>query len=132
MVSNILTTIINQINSVLKIKETPNFGKLPAPLISETGIRNGMSVKRVFSKYLEMKKQLNIPTGNLEDGTPNYEEILIYTLIQAILDEMRLESKINTAIRPGQNVVASGGNAGGPITVYGVTTTYGTGGTTIE
>lgn len=127
-IKNILTSI----NGLLKIKNSPNFGTPPPQIVVLTQNREGMSVIRAVNKVLEKKRELGIPTGNLEDGTANSDDILWYTAIKAIMDEITVNAKITTAISAGQQIVASGANVGGPIVVYGTTTTFGIGGTIIE
>ena len=79
------------------------------------------------------KKELGLPTGNLADGSANYDDILWYTAIKAILDEITNEAKISSTAIPGTQIAASGTDAAGvPVVVYGATTTFADGGTIIE
>jgi hypothetical protein len=91
-----------------------------------------MSAIRATEKVLMMKRELGLPTGNLTDGTANDDDILWYTAIKAIIDEITNEAKITTTSIPGTQVAASGGNAGGPIVVYGATTSFSDGGVIIS
>ena len=132
MTNNVLKNAINSINSILAIQELPNVGQVPKPLVSISGTRNGMSAIRAAEKVLVKKRELGLPTGNLTDGTANDDDILWYTAIKAIIDEITTEAKITSTSAPGTQLVASGGNAGGPIVVYGSTTTFTNGGTIIS
>ena len=132
MVKEILEAALNTLNNILSIKPPPNFGTIPPPLVILSKTRGGMSALRATNKVLEKKKELGIPTGNLTDGSANDDDILWYTAIKAILDEITNEARITSVDAPGTQVVASGGNAGGPIVVYGSTTTFSNGGTIIE
>lgn len=132
MVKNTLDSAINTLNDILSIKPPPNLGFVPPQLTVLSKIRTGMSAMRAANKVLEKKRELGIPTGNLTDGSANYDDILWYTAIKAIIDEITSEAKITTSSIPGTQVVASGGNVGGPIVVYGSTTTFSDGGTIIE
>lgn len=132
MIVSILDAAINTLNDILSIKPPPNLGTLPPPIIVLSKTRGGMSALRAANKVLEKKKELGIPTGNLSDGSANNDDILWYTAIKAIIDEITNEAKITSSTIPGTQVVASGGNAGGPIIVYGSTTTFANGGTIIE
>jgi hypothetical protein len=132
MTSSVLECAIIAVANILAIKELPNVGIIPSPLVALSKVRGGMSALRAANKVLEKKKELGLPTGNLADGSANYDDILWYTVIKAILDEITNESKITSTAIPGTQIVASGGNAGGPIVVYGSTTTFANGGTIIE
>ena len=133
MIGEIFDTILNTLDDILSIKELPNFGVLPPPIVVLSQGRGGMSALRAANKVLEFKKSKNLPTGNLTDGTANLDDLLWYTAIQAIIDEITNESKITTAASPGTQLVGTGiGNLGIPIVIYGATTTFGIGGTIIE
>jgi hypothetical protein len=132
MIKDILNAAINTLNDILSIKTPPNFGTIPSPIVVLSKTRNGMSALRAANKVLEKKKELGIPTGNLSDGSANYDDILWYTAIKAIIDEITNEARITSSDAPGTQIVAAGGNAGGPIVVYGSTTTFSNGGTIIE
>jgi hypothetical protein len=132
MIKDVLKAGIETIKNILSIRQLPNAGVVPQPLTTLTQFRGGMSALRAANKVLEKKKELGIPTGNLTDGSANDDDILWYTAIKAILHEISVESRITTTILPGTQVVASGGNVGGPIVVYGSTVTFGQGGTVIE
>ncbi len=132
MTNSILDNAIRTINNILGIKELPNVGVIPQPLVALSKTRGGMSALRAANKVLEKKKELGLPTGNLADGSANFDDILWYTAIKAIMDEITNEAKISSTSIPGTQIIASGGNAGGPIVVYGSTTTFADGGTIIE
>ncbi len=132
MTNQILKNLINSVNKILEIQELPNIGQIPKPLVPLSNTRNGMSAIRATEKVLMMKRELGLPTGNLTDGTANHDDILWYTAIKAIIDEITNEAKITTTSIPGTQVAASGGNAGGPIVVYGATTSFSDGGVIIS
>jgi hypothetical protein len=132
MTSTILERAITSIQNILSIKELPNIGIVPQPLVALAKSRGGMSALRATNRVLEKKKELGLPTGNLADGSANFDDILWYTAIKSILDEITNEAKISSVAIPGTQIVAAGGNAGGPITVYGSTTTFADGASIIE
>lgn len=132
MVVSTLQNALNTLSTILSIKPPPNLGVVPPPLIPLSRTRGGMSALRATNKVLEKKKELGIPTGNLTDGSANYDDILWYTAIKAIIDEITNEARISSTDIPGTPVVASGGNSGGPIVVFGATTSFSNGGAVIE
>jgi hypothetical protein len=132
MIKSTIDSLLTNLKTALNIKQPKNMGVLPSDLVLLTSNRDGMSVIRATNKVLEAKRKLGLPTGNLEDGTLNSDDILWKTVIEAIMEEITQHAKITTAIVAGQQIVATGGNAGGPVTVYGTTVTNGQGGTVIE
>jgi hypothetical protein len=132
MTKEILEAGINTLNDILSFEPPPNLGTIPSEIIVLANSRSGMSAIRATNKVLEKKKELGIPTGNLPDGSTNDDDILWYTAIKAIIDEITNEAKITTSILPGTQLTAAGGNAGGPISVYGISTTFAKGSTIIE
>ena len=92
-----------------------------------------MSAERAWNKVMAIKQEKGIPVGNLSDGTANLDDILWYTAIKAIMDEIVNESQITTSILPGTQIIASGSDAtGSPVVVYGTTISFGIGGTIIS
>jgi hypothetical protein len=132
MIKDVLKGAITSIKSILSIRELPNAGVVPQPLVTMSQFRSGMSALRAANKVLEKKKELGIPTGNLTDGSANDDDILWFTAIKAILHEISIESRITSNMLPGTQVVAAGANVGGPVVVYGSTVTFAQGGTIIE
>jgi hypothetical protein len=132
MIISILEAGINTLNDILSIKPPPNLGAIPAPVVVLAKTRTGMSSLRAANKVLEKKKELGLPTGNLADGSANLDDILWYTAIKAIIDEITIHAQVTSSSLPGTQMVAAGGNAGGPVTVYGSTTTFSDGSTIIS
>ena len=132
MTSTILERAIASILNILSVKELPNIGIVPQPLVALAKTRGGMSALRAANKVYEKKKELGLPTGTLPDGSGNFDDILWYTAIKAILDEITNEAKISSTSIPGTQIIASGGNGGGPVTVYGSTITFSDGASIIE
>jgi hypothetical protein len=84
--------------------------------------REGLSAIDIASKIIERKKELGIDIGPLQSGAANIdlamETIRVEETVNAILTKMKIEG----AIAPGTPITATGGNAGGPIVVQGLTT----------
>jgi hypothetical protein len=91
--------------------------------------RPGMDPAVVASSITSRFSEAGIPTGPLQDGTPNsleiYTNILCEELTGAIQDDMRVDLLVDI----GQQVTSFGANAGGPIVTQGsnVTPWLGTG-----
>ncbi len=84
--------------------------------------REGLSAIDIASKIIERKKEIGVGIGALPSGASNIdlkmEAIRVEEITNAILTKMRIEG----AIAPGTPITATGGNAGGPIVVQGLTT----------
>jgi hypothetical protein len=132
MSGDILKNLMKSVQNILGIQELPNVGQLPQPLVYLATHRNGMSAIRATEKVLVKKRELGIPTGNLEDGSANDDDILWYTAIKAIIHEITTEAKITSTSIPGTQVTAAGGNVGGPIVVQGTTITFSEGASVIS
>ena len=100
---------------------------IPFPLIFLSAQRSGLSALNIAMKVLAKKKELGLPVGNYEDGSANANDLMWLAFAQATVSEIQENGKITVVIPPGTQLIASGGNAGGPIVVYGTTTTPTTG-----
>jgi len=124
---------VKEINKVLKRKSPIKLNEIPDQLIVNSQNRNGMSVNVVFEKYINLKKELGLPVGNLDDGSLNIEDKIVYNLIKYILEEIQVNSAITTSIKPGIAIEAQGATADGtPVFVKGQTISFGNGGAVIE
>ena len=117
---------LKKIGALLRIRPKVS-PVIPFPLIFLSAQRSGMSPLNIAMKVLAKKKELGIPVGNYEDGSANLDDILWLELAKAMVSEIQENGKITVVIPPGTQLIASGGNAGGPIVVYGTTTAPTTG-----
>jgi hypothetical protein len=132
MVIEILESRLNELNDILSIKSPPNLGSIPKEVVVLAKTRGGMSAFRAANKVYEKKKELGLPTGNLPDGSANFDDILWLAFAEAIIEEITVHSKITSTSSPGIQIVAAGGNAGGPIVVNGQSITFSDGASIIE
>ena len=132
MILSILEAALNTLNDILSIKPPPNLGSIPKEVVVLAKTRGGMSATRAANKVFEKKKELGLPTGNLPDGSANFDDILWLTFAQAIIEEITVHAKITSTSSPGTQIVAAGGNAGGPIVVNGQSITFSNGAAIIE
>ncbi len=100
---------------------------VPPPAILLTSTRPGMSPLNIAMKVLAKKKELGLPVGNYEDGSANANDIMWLEFAKAVVAEIQESAKTTVVIPPGTQIVASGGNAGGPVVSYGNTITLTTG-----
>lgn len=100
---------------------------IPFPLILLSSSRSGMSPLAVALRVLAKKKELGLTVGNYADGSANSNDIIILEICKQIIAEIQESARITVVIPAGTQVVASGGNAGGPVVAYGNTITPTTG-----
>lgn len=82
--------------------------------------RPGLSTLISFGNIIQEISKEGIPTEPLPDGTPNMMNKMIHAVIKETFRALKEDANIQVAIAPGSiNVVATGGNAGGPVTVTG-------------
>lgn len=117
---------LKMLSKLLKIrpKVAPT---IPGPLILLSQNRPGMSALNVAMRIQAKKAELGLPVGNYEDGSANHNDIIILETCKQLIAEFQENSKITVIIPPGTQVIASGGNAGGPVVCYGNTITPTTG-----
>lgn len=127
-----ISEMLSNLKNLLGFKSVKS-QSIPTPLVLAASSRTGISETRVYNKMVEHMKKLDIPVGNLPDGSPNPNAILIYLLIQEIYNDIRENAKIQVAIEPFGNVTATGTDAVGiPVVTNGVVTTIQTGGAVIS
>ena len=122
------TGIIGAIKTIIAILKGSLSSNTPlqtiptATILAGAPFREGLSSIDIASKIIQRKKDLGIPLGPLPSGGDNLdlmmETIRVEEITNAILTKMRIEG----AIAPGTPITATGGNAGGPIVVQGLTT----------
>lgn len=84
--------------------------------------REGLSAIDVASKIIERKKEIGIDIGPLPSGSENIDLNMEVIRIEEIINAIKTKMKVEAAFPPGVPITATGGNAGGPIVVQGVTT----------
>ena len=125
-----LSNIFDVIN-ILKTFSKPTFGAepptpIPPPLLLVGAkLRPGMSARNLTQNLIERIERKGIPmNSDVFGGDDNLFAVAINMLAEEMLDEIRLNSKVDVVIPPGTiQITAVGGNAGGPIVVQGANTT---------
>lgn len=89
-------------------------------MICSLSKRPGLSSLISFGNIVQELEKNGIPTGPLPDGTPNLMNKMVKSVVTEVFRALKEDANIQVALAPGTvNVVATGGNAGGPITVTG-------------
>ena len=90
--------------------------------------RPGLSAELIMSQITTvMEQDLGLPTGPLEGNTPNKLVQVLEATVNALVDAIQQDMRVDIALDAGAIVSAAGGNAGGPVTVVGATTAPHTG-----
>lgn len=94
---------------------------LPPPLILLTSDRPGLSPSKIASRIIQRKSEAGLPVGPLVGGSPAPDEIMEKIRIEEIINALTTESRVDIAIKPGTAIQGTGGNAGGPVQIFGTT-----------
>jgi len=119
-------SIIGGLLNLFKIPPTIS-NKMPSPLILATKAKPGMSPTLIASRIIERQSEAGLPTGTLPSGQVSPAEIMERIRIEEIVKALTSEARIDVAIQPGTTIQATGGNAGGPIQVFGTILGIGSG-----
>lgn len=124
------SAVVEYVKQMLNTIKTPAM-MLPAILLKCTAIqRPGLSPQEIASVIIERNKAIGIPTGENPDGSNNLVNMYTYNVVKSMVDALKQDGVVHVAI-PAKSLVieATGGNAGGPVTVVGTnltdTTAYG-------
>ena len=112
-----VTSAINKLVDTQKAKAM----ELPAILLRAVAMqRPGISAQDIASKVIERNKQIGIPTGDNQDGTQNLVNMYTYNIVKSVVEALKEDGVIQVSI-PANSIIiqATGGNAGGPVTVVG-------------
>jgi len=82
-------------------------------------IRPGLSADILAASITSRFDEIGIPTGTLEEGTPNVMEEFVKVLSESIVDALQNDMRIDVAVDSGVTVQANGANGGGPVVVFG-------------
>lgn len=119
-VKSICDTIKNVIDSGIR-KAAPNLSAIV--MLCSLAKRPGLSTIVSVMKIVQQFKRRGIPTENNEDGSPNLNIQLAYTIVDEIYRALREDANVQGATSPGSvSFLGNGENAGGPVVVRGVNT----------
>lgn len=118
------SAVVNYINELFSRFKTPA-SMIPAVLLKCTAIqRPGLSPQEIASVIIERNKAIGIPTGENPDGSSNMVNLYTYNVVKSIVDALKQDGVVHVAIPANSLVIqATGGNAGGPVTVVGTNMT---------
>lgn len=93
-------------------------------LVKRPGLSTIVSVGNIISN---LSKQGFITSKN-EDGSANMTNLLVHTIVSEVYRAIKMDMNLQVAFQPGSMMfMGTGANAGGPVVVNGVNTTFGQG-----
>ena len=81
--------------------------------------RPGLDSDSISSEVISKFDKIGIPSGPLENGTPNVMEEYTRVMMDEMVDAIQTDMRIDVAIDAGMTVLGSGANAGGPVVTTG-------------
>ncbi len=93
--------------------------KLSITQLLTSKTRAGLSAEILTSSITSRFSEIGIPTGPLEENTPNVMESLIKIIMEELVDAIQNDMRIDVAVDQGIILQASGANSGGPVASVG-------------
>ena len=120
--------VLNVVLSAFSIPQTP-VEPLPPPLIMVGAkLRPGLSAQSIASEIISKQSNSGRVVGDVFADGPNVEEAMEMIRVQAVIDAILNEAKVDVVIPPGVSVSTVGvGNLGAPVVSQGATTAMGIG-----
>lgn len=122
-----LKSIFSIISSALDASRTPPPEIPSIMLLAGAKLRPGLSPLMIASKIIARQAEAGAPVGVLPSGGKNVSELMESIRVEEIIDALQSDARIDVAIKPGIQLTAQGGNAGGPVICVGQTIGVGTG-----
>lgn len=113
-------SILNALKNLFKIPSIPSTSIIESNLLAfGGGNKPGLSPEKMAARVIRRKSEAGLPIGTLEGGGDAPDEIMekirMEEIVKAITEDMRMD----VCTRPGAQLQATGGNAGGPVQVLG-------------
>ena len=125
----IIDKVIGVVDNIMSVKLT-----LPPvnPILLAAGSkkRSGLSAKKITAEIIKKRGEIGAWVGPMPDGTANIDEQLEFIRVEAIINALQQDARIDIAMDPGAiSITGTGGNAGGPVEIIGqsINTPSGTG-----
>ena len=115
-----IQSIVDKVKTLINGSQTPA-NTLPPFLLKCTSFtRPGLSAYKITTNIIENNKAIGIPTEPNKDGSVNMINQYTYNVVKCIVDALQNDAVVQVSI-PMESLMiqATGGNAGGPVTVTG-------------
>lgn len=95
----------------------------PLIMICSVLQRPGLSAINIAANIIRRQAEAGAYVGMLPDGSPNIMERMYVVIVEEMIKELRLNSRVDIAIPPGSiTSFGTGANAGGPVSVFSTNT----------
>lgn len=111
-------SILNAILNLFKVPPTTS-SRMPLPLILAGKAKPGLSPTQIASRIIKRQSEAGLNVGPLPSGLTNPAEVMETIRVEEMVKALVTEANVAVAIQPGSLLQATGGNAGGPIQVFG-------------
>ena len=124
---NSIGGVLDLILSTFKLQKPP-IAPLPPPLLLTGGqLRPGITATEVAARIISRQSESGAVVGDVFADGDNIAEAMELIRIQEIIDAILTESKIEIILPPGIPVQTVGVSPLGPVTSFGVTTSFASG-----
>jgi hypothetical protein len=112
-------SILSSLLSLFKVPPNVNSALPNVLTLASNKTRPGLNPSMIASRIIQRQSEAGLPVGPLPNGEISPSEIMEKIRIEETVNALVSEMAIDVAIQPGTTIQASGGNAGGPIQVFG-------------
>lgn len=114
-------SVINYIKNLFSIPNIPQTKVLvdSYSLAFLGGAKPGLSPKKIASNIINRKSEAGLPSGPLAGGSIAPDEVMELIRMEEIVKALTEDMRIDVCSRPGAQIQGTGGNAGGPVQVFG-------------
>ncbi len=113
-------SVLKALKNLFKIPVIPSSDLVPASLLAYTGnLKPGMDSDKIAARIIRRKSEAGLPVGPLPGGQTAPDEIMEKIRMEEIIKALQQDARIDVCTRAGTQLQATGGNAGGPIQVFG-------------
>lgn len=115
-----IATICDKISNAIDKIRVP-FTYIPATILVCSAVqRPGLSSMVIASNIIKRQTEAGAPFGPSADGSANVAEAMERIRVEEMVKALKMDSRIQVGIPIGGiTIQATGGNAGGPVTVTG-------------
>lgn len=115
-------SVLRGLKNLFKIPTIPSTDLVPAGLLAYGGnLKPGMDSDKIAARIIRRKSEAGLPVGPLPGGQTAPDEIMEKIRMEEIIKALQQDARIDVCTKAGTQLQATGGNAGGPIQVFGTT-----------
>ena len=115
-------SVLNAIKNLFKVPNIPTTNLIDSNILAYTGsLKPGMSPDKIAARIIQRKSEAGLPVGPLPGGQVSPDEVMEKIRMEEIVKALTEDARIDVCTKAGTQLQATGGNAGGPIQVFGTT-----------